>query len=127
MGSKPDWRIIGLDMSSAEQTAREVERRQCAEVMAAWNERASIRRDPDPSPSIGVALTAGFHWLQVYCPGCRQVSEVDLRQVDRHPAARISSLIPALSCRRCIGGAPFAKLRGVTQARQSPRWKYHPF
>lgn len=113
-------------MDAAEHTAREAERRQCADVMEAWNERARIRRDPDPSPSIGVALTAGFHWLQVYCPGCRQVSQVDLRQVDRHPAASLSSLIPSLSCRRCIGGAPFAKLHGATAARQAPRWKQHP-
>ena len=123
MGSKPDWRTINRNLASAERVARDAERRQCAEVIEAWNERTRIRRDPDPSPSIGVAITAGYPWLQVYCPGCRQVSEVDLRTIDRHPAARVSSLIPALSCRRCIGSARFAKLRGLTAAKQAPHWK----
>jgi hypothetical protein len=37
----------------------EAERRRCAEVIEAWNERLQVRRNPDPSPAIGVALTAG--------------------------------------------------------------------
>ncbi|HMJ44222.1 MAG TPA: hypothetical protein VK522_18295 [Pseudolabrys sp.] len=126
MGSKPDWRTIGFTMTAAERIAREAERRQCAEVIDAWNERARVRRDPDPSPSIGVALAAGYPWLQVYCPGCRQASQVDLRTINRHPAASLSSLIPALSCRRCTGGAPFAKLQGASMVYLAPRWRKVP-
>src|SRR4051794_28712924 len=104
MGSRPDWRTIKRNLASAERAARDAERRQ---VIEAWNERTRIRRDPDPLPSTGVAITAGYPWLQVYCLGCRQVSDVDLRTIDRHSAASLSSLIPALSCRRCVSGAPF--------------------
>ncbi len=35
---------------------------------------------------------------------------VDLRTVDLHPFAALTSLIPALSCRSCRPHAPFAEL-----------------
>jgi hypothetical protein len=40
-------------------------------------------------------------WLTFSCPACGQVGSVDLRTLDRHPGAAISSLIPSVSCRRC--------------------------
>jgi hypothetical protein len=45
------------------------------------------------------------------------VGSVDLRTLDRHPGASISSLIPSLSCRRCPPHAPFAKLEMLTAER----------
>ena len=41
---------------------------------------------------------------------CRTTQAVDLRTVDRHPLAALTSLIPALSCRSCRPHAPFAEL-----------------
>jgi hypothetical protein len=35
-----------------------------------------------------------------------------LRGLDHHPGAAISSLIMALSCRRCVPNAPFANWSG---------------
>jgi hypothetical protein len=35
---------------------------------------------------------------------------IDLRTLDRHRAAGVTSLIPALSCRSCRPNAPFAEL-----------------
>ena len=35
------------------------------------------------------------------CPACRTMQSVDLREVDRHPFAALTSLISALSCRSC--------------------------
>jgi hypothetical protein len=35
---------------------------------------------------------------------------VDLRDVDMHPNAPISALVPGLSCRRCCPNPPFAVL-----------------
>ena len=44
----------------------------------------------------------GRHWfLGVRCQACRTVSAVDLRGLDRHPDAAVTSLIPWLSCRSC--------------------------
>jgi hypothetical protein len=46
----------------------------------------------------------------VRCPACRTTAAVDLRRIDRHPGAAVTSLIPALSCRGCRPNAPFAEL-----------------
>jgi hypothetical protein len=65
-------------------------------------------------PTIGAAIAAGFPWLSFSCPACRQWGSVDLRTLDRHQGASISSLIPSVSCRWCSPHAPFAKLEMLT-------------
>jgi len=62
------------------------------------------------SPTIGAAITAGYWFLWVRCPACRTINAIDLRGLDRHPYAAVTSLIPALSCRSCRPNAPFAEL-----------------
>jgi hypothetical protein len=47
---------------------------------------------------IGAAVAVGYWYLWVRCPACRMISAVDLRTLDRHPDAALTSLIPALSC-----------------------------
>jgi hypothetical protein len=61
------------------------------------------------SMTIGAAI-AGFWFLWVRCPACRTINAIDLRTLDRHRDAAVSSLIPALSCRSCRPNAPFAEL-----------------
>jgi hypothetical protein len=79
-------------------------------LIAAWNERQIKRMPMLFSPTIGAAITAGCWFLWVRCPACRTINAIDLRTVDRHPDAAVSSLIPALSCRSCRPNAPFAEL-----------------
>jgi hypothetical protein len=67
------------------------------------------------SPTIGAAITAGYWFLWVRCPACRTINAIDLRGLDRHPDAAVSSLIPALSCRSCRPNAPFAELVRLSQ------------
>jgi len=43
-------------------------------------------------------------------------SGIDLRTLDRHPDAAVTSLIPALSCRSCRPNAPFAELVRLSRA-----------
>jgi hypothetical protein len=62
------------------------------------------------SPTIGAALAARHWFLWVRCPACRTTQSVDLRTLDRHRDAAITSLIPSLSCRSCRPHAPFAEL-----------------
>jgi hypothetical protein len=62
------------------------------------------------SPTIEAALLTSHWFLWVRCPACRTTAAVDLRQIDRHHAAAVTSLIPALPCRGCRPNAPFAKL-----------------
>ena len=51
------------------------------------------------SPTIGAAIAAGYWFLWVRCPACRTINAIDLRTLDRHHDAAVTSLIPALSCR----------------------------
>ena len=62
------------------------------------------------SPAIGAAVTARYRFLWMRCPTCRTTTSIDLRTLDRHPDATVTSLIPALSCRSCRPHAPFAEL-----------------
>jgi hypothetical protein len=79
-------------------------------LVAAWNERQSKRMPMLFSPTIGCALKARHWFLWVRCPACRTTQSVDLRTVDLHPFAALTSLIPALSCRSCRPHASFAEL-----------------
>ena len=62
------------------------------------------------APTIGAALAARHWFLWVYCSACRTTQAIDLRMLDRHPDAAVTSLIPWLSCRSCRPNAPFAQL-----------------
>jgi hypothetical protein len=79
-------------------------------LIGAWNERQARRMPLLFAPTIGAALAAQYHFLWVYCPACRTTRDIDLRALDRHRDAAITSLIPSLSCRSCRPHAPFAEL-----------------
>jgi hypothetical protein len=79
-------------------------------LIDAWNERQAKRMPMLFSPTIGAAISGGYWFLWVRCPACRTINAIDLRTLDRHRDAAVSSLIPALSCRSCRPNAPFAEL-----------------
>jgi hypothetical protein len=79
-------------------------------LIEAWNERQAKRMPILFSPTIGAAVTVGYWFLWVRRPACRTINAIDLRGLDRHQDAAVSSLIPALSCRSCRPNAPFAEL-----------------
>jgi hypothetical protein len=79
-------------------------------LIAAWNDRQAKRMPTLFSPTIGAAITAHYWYLRVCCPACRTINAIDLRTLDRHQDAAVTSLIPALSCRSCRPNAPFAEL-----------------
>lgn len=78
--------------------------------VAVWNERQKQQMPMLFSPTIGAAIAAAYWFLWVRCPACRTINAIDLRTLDRHHDAAITSLIPALSCRSCRPNAPFAEL-----------------
>jgi hypothetical protein len=86
-------------------------------TVAIWNARQAGGHALWFYPTIGAAIAAGVPWLSFSYPACDQVGAVDLRALDRHPGASISSLIPSISCRRCSPNAPFAKLEMLTAER----------
>jgi hypothetical protein len=62
------------------------------------------------SPTIGAAIASRHWYLWVRCPACRTINAINLRTLDRHRNAAVTSLIPLLSCRSCRPNAPFAEL-----------------
>jgi hypothetical protein len=79
-------------------------------LIATWNGRQARRMPLLFAPTIGAALVARQHFLWVYCPACRTTRDIDLRTLDRHREAAITSLITLLSCRSCRPHPPFSEL-----------------
>ena len=99
------------DAKAAARRASDAQVLQDAErLIGAWNERQARRMPLLFAPTIGAALTSRHHFLWFYCPACRTTRDIDLRALDRHRDAAITSLIPSLSCRSCRPHAPFALL-----------------
>jgi hypothetical protein len=66
-------------------------------LITAWNESQARQMPMLFSPTIGAAIAAGYWFLWVRCPACRTINAIDLRTLDRHHDAGVTSLIPALS------------------------------
>jgi hypothetical protein len=79
-------------------------------LVADWNERQSKRMSLLFSPTLEAAILTRHYFPWVRCAACRTTAAVDLRWIDRHRGAAVTSLIPALSCRGCRPNAPFAEL-----------------
>jgi hypothetical protein len=108
-----DERRRAAEKKAAERRATDAQVFEDAErLIAAWNERQAKRMPMLFSPTIGAAIAVRHWFLWVRCPACRTINAVDLRTLDRHPDAAVTSLIPALSCRSCRPNAPFAGYRG---------------
>jgi hypothetical protein len=106
-----DERRRAAEKKAAEQRATDPQIVEDAErLIAVWNERQKQQMPMLFSPTIGAAIAAGYWFLWVRCPACRTINAIDLRTLDRHHDAAITSLIPALSCRACRPNAPFAEL-----------------
>ncbi len=105
------YRKAKADAEAAAKRATDAQVLEDAErLIDAWNERQAKRMPMIFSPTIGAAVAARYWFLWVRCPACRSTSSIDLRRLDRHPDAAVTSLIPDLSCRFCRPNAPFAEL-----------------
>ena len=106
-----DRRRQAAEKEAAARRATEAQVLEDAErLIGAWNERQAKRMPMLFSPTIGAAIKAGYWFLWARCPACRATGDVDLRSLDRHPDAAVTSLIASLSCRSCRPHAPFAEL-----------------
>jgi hypothetical protein len=111
-----DQRREAAEKEAANRRATDAQLLEDAErLIAAWNERQAKRMPMLFSPTIGAAITAGYWFLWVRCPACRTTNAIDLRTLDRHQDAAVTSLIPALSCRSCRPNAPFAELARLSR------------
>jgi hypothetical protein len=101
-----------------------------ANLVEVWNSRLAAGRELFFSPTIRAAILAHTPILTFACPACQVTGSVDLRRLDRHPLTGVTSLIPSLSCRRCVPNAPFARLTGLHKdpSDNAPRnlhWEAH--
>jgi hypothetical protein len=118
MGMRPSDKDIEREVREGERFHETAHRALAVEAVTKWNglmERGAARHRPNWSPMIGVAIAAEFYFLDVLCPGCRQVKQVDLRTLNRHERTTLHGLIPKLSCRSCQPNPPFAKLVRLSQ------------
>src|SRR3984893_16711298 len=68
-------------------------------LIRSWNERHARRMPMLFAPTTAAPQRSQHHFLLVYCPACRTTRDIDLRTLDRHRDAAVTSLIPSLSCR----------------------------
>jgi len=118
MSMRPSDKDIEGEIREAEKLHETAHRALCEQAVTKWNalmERGAARHPPNWSPMIGVAIAAQFYFLDVLCPGCHQVKQVDLRTLNRHERTTLPGLIPKLSCRSCQPNPPFAKLVRLSQ------------
>jgi hypothetical protein len=76
-------------------------------LIGAWNERQAKRMPILFSPTIGAAITARYWFLWVRCPACRTTQAVDLRTLDRHRDAAVTSphyraVVPLVPTKRAV-------------------------
>jgi hypothetical protein len=103
-------RLAAADKAAAQRATDPQIMADAERLVAVWNERQKRHMPMLFAPTIGAAIAAGYWFLWVRCPACRTINAIDLRGLDRHRDAAVTSLIPALSCRSCRPNAPFAEL-----------------
>jgi len=91
-------------------------------LIAVWNDRQGKQAPMLFAPTIAAAIAARHWFLWVRCPACRTTNAIDLRTLDRHRDATVTSLIPALSCRSCRPNAPFAELVRLSRLSVLDEW-----
>lgn len=130
MGSRPttsDIIRLHATIRGADETIRDMDRERCLRSVKAWNELIRRFQDYNPSTTIGAANVTGYHWLKIYCGGCRQVTHLDLRTVaDRyHPVTHVTFVASRLVCTRCGRDGPMPQLHGLTNSPPQTATSYH--
>jgi hypothetical protein len=93
---------------------RAAEARKEADKLAceAWNMRMLGYQGPaQPSPALGDALNAGYHYLEVKCLGCNTRQTVPLNIVRRPKTTPIHELERYMRCKDCsrLQGRPYKR------------------
>src|ERR1700719_3118844 len=101
-----------------EAAARRAAERQILEdaeqLVTVWNERQAKRMPMLFSPTIGAAITAGYWFVWVRCPACRTTNAIDLRTLDRHHDAAVTSLVSGLAQTSYISLRHIKRREGAT-------------
>src|SRR5215469_16233111 len=87
-----DQRRVAVEKEAAKRRATDAQVLEDAErLIAAWNERQALRAPMIFSPTIGAVIRAGYWFMWVRRPACRSTSSIDMRTLDRHPDAAVTT------------------------------------
>ena len=87
---------------------------QAVAIVGQWNAKLANARQPLFSPTIEAALRARRPWLRLFCAGCQQQYEIDLRKIVRPQDFPIMGLRAAMVCESmCRGAGPEPQLLGL--------------
>jgi hypothetical protein len=110
-----DQRRPAAEKEATARRATDVQLLEDAErLIAAWNERQAKRMPMLFSPTIGADVAAGYWFLWVRCPACRTTNAIDLRTLDRHHDAAVTSLISGLAQTSYISFRHIKRREGAT-------------
>ena len=109
-GARPErMRIAAL--TARDETARYAQARA---IVDSWCAELAAAKRPQFSPTLEAAFRARRPWLRLFCAGCQQQYEIDLRKVVRPKDFPIMALRGALVCESmCRGGGPAPQLLGL--------------
>jgi hypothetical protein len=86
MTTKSRESIYGSSIRASAELAKEARKEADRLACVAWNQRMLGYQGPaQPSPALGDALNAGYHYLEVKCLGCNTHQTVPLNIVRRTP------------------------------------------
>ena len=97
-------------------TAREKATRdaQARAIVEKWCAELADEKRPLFSPTLEAAFRARRPWLRLYCVGCQQQYEIDLRKIVRPQDFPIMAVRGALVCESmCRGDGPAPQLLGL--------------
>ncbi|MGJ5205014.1 hypothetical protein [Bradyrhizobium sp. HKCCYLR20261] len=112
MGTKSRDRLYGSDVRMAAERAARARKEADRLACDAWTKRMLAFRGPaQPSPTLGDALNAGYHYLEVRCLGCDTNQTVALDIVRRPKTTPIHELERYMRCKDCsrLRGYPYKR------------------
>jgi hypothetical protein len=129
MGTKSRETIYGSSIRAAAERAKEARKEADRLACEAWNQRMLGNKGPaQPSPALGDALNAGYHYLEVRCLGCDTHQTVPRycppAQGNPHPRTGALHALQGLlaGSRRALQAQPFGRSAGNENLRQRSTW-----
>ena len=112
MTTKSREHIYGSSIRAKAERAAEARKDADKLACEAWNMRMLGFQGPaQPSPALGDALNAGYHYLEVKCLGCKTHQTVPLNIVRRPKVTPIHELERYMRCKDCsrLQGRPYKR------------------
>jgi hypothetical protein len=112
MTTKSRESIYGSSIRASAERAKEARKEADRLACVAWNQRMLGFQGPaQPSPALGDALNAGYHYLGVKSFGCNTHQTVPLNIVRRPKSTPIHELERYMRCRDCsqLQGRPYKR------------------